>query len=193
MYRKLSKKFNKTMVILTPGEYYATKDKEIISTAVGSCIATCLFDAKNGIAGMSHFLLPGVVNAKNVLSTEIGRYGMYAMEVLIGDLIKLGADREKIKAKVFGGGSVLRFRQTDGNIPQSNIQFIRRFLKIERIPLVKEDVGESRVRIILFFSDTGKTLLKKLPYTSVPDTVRREEKYKVTLFRKRVQEPPFVF
>jgi len=193
MHKKFSKRFNRTMIILTPGEYYASKGKEIISTCVGSCIATCLFDEENKVAGMNHFLLPGVVNTKDMLHTEIGRYGMYAMDLLIGELIKLGADREKIKAKVFGGGSVLRFRKTDGDIPQSNIQFIKKFLKLERIPLIIEDVGESWIRVILFFCDTGKVLLKRLSYASAQDTVQQEEKYKVTLFRKRVQEPPFIF
>jgi len=193
MYKKFSKKFNKDMIILTPGEYYASKDREIICTAVGSCIATCLFDSKTGVAGMNHFLVPGMVNTKNILSTEMGRYGMYAMEVLIGDIIKLGGERGNIKAKVFGGGSILKFRESDGNISQSNIAFIRKFLQLEGISLLKEDMGGAVVRMILFFTDTGKVLLKKLPYTSAPNAIKREEKYKVSLFRKRLQEPPFFF
>lgn len=193
MYKKFSKRFNKNMVVLMPGEYYASKDQEIICTAVGSCIATCLFDDKTGVAGMNHFLLPGVIDTKDLLSTEVGRYGMYAIEVLIGDIIKLGGERERIKAKVFGGGSVLKFRESDGSISQSNIEFIRKFLRLEGISLLKEDMGGSVMRVIIFFTDTAKVLLKKLPCTSVPNTVRREEKYKVSLFRKRVQKPPFFF
>lgn len=193
MYKKFSKRFNRNMVVLMSGEYYATKDQEIICTTVGSCIATCLFDDETGVAGMNHFLLPGVLDTKDILYTEVGRYGMYAMEVLIGSIIKLGGEREKIKAKAFGGGSVLKFRASDRNISQSNIEFIRKFLQLEGISLLKEDMGGSVVRMILFFTDTGKVLLKKLPYTSVPDTIRREEKYKVSLFRKRIQEPPFFF
>ena len=103
MYRTYHPKLNKTVIILMPGEYYATANGEVISTMVGSCIATCIFDEEHKIGGMNHFMLPGVVSPQNMLLTEVGRYGMFAMELLIGKLIKMGGNRKKIKAKFLAG------------------------------------------------------------------------------------------
>ena len=90
--------------MLMAGEYFATQNSEVLHTIVGSCITTCIYDEKIKVAGMNHFLLPGMVHPDEILSSEVARYGMFAMELLIGELIKLGARRKGLRAKVFGGG-----------------------------------------------------------------------------------------
>jgi chemotaxis protein CheD len=110
------------------------------------------------------------------------------MELLIGEIIKKGGDRKTLKAKCFGGGQVLNFRHSDGNIPDSNIRFVRKFFKLENIPLIKEDVGGSWARKIYLFIPEGRILLKRLP--SLPqEFLQGEGKYKSRLFQRRVEPP----
>ncbi len=188
MHRNYSRRFNKDVLVLMPGEYLASADPVIISTVLGSCISACIFDIQNKIGGMNHFMLPSQIDPDNFIYTKTGRYGMYAMELLIGDLLTLGAERKHLRAKIFGGGNVLNFRKTDGDIPDSNIQFTKKFLTMEQIPLLTMDVGGFVGRKILFFTDTGKVLAKKLVGTSKSEVVRKELLYKRKLFRKRVED-----
>ncbi|MFY9397440.1 MAG: chemoreceptor glutamine deamidase CheD, partial [Desulfomonilia bacterium] len=94
------------------------------------------------------------------------------------------------EAKVFGGGHVLNFRKTDGNVPESNIMFVRAFLRMEQIPVAGEDVGGYTGRKILFFPDSGKVLLKRLNTTVDSNIIKAEQSYKAKIFREkeRLQE-----
>ncbi|MBW2644672.1 MAG: hypothetical protein JRE23_00580 [Deltaproteobacteria bacterium] len=188
MRKNYSRRFNRDVLVLMPGEYFASKDPVIICTLLGSCISACIFDIVNKIGGINHFMLPGRVDPDNFIYTKAGRYGMYAMELLIGDLIKLGAARTNLRAKIFGGSNVLNLRKTEGDIPRSNIQFSKNFLEMEQVPLLSMDVGGSVGRKIFFFTDTGKVLSKKLIGTSKTEVIREELRYKRNLFRKRIED-----
>jgi chemotaxis protein CheD len=188
--RFYSEKLKKTLIFLTAGEYLATRDGEVLYTVVGSCIATCIYDEERKVSGMNHFLLPGMVRPDEMLSSEVGRYGMFAMELLIGELIKLGAQRNQLQAKLFGGGKVLTFRQNDGDVTGSNIRFAKKFLELEGIPTVKEDLGGKRGRKILFFSDTHRVLLKRFDIRKERRFIRSEEAYKNRVFQKRLEKSP---
>jgi chemotaxis protein CheD len=181
-----SHKYNLPIHFLNPGEYYATDRPEILSTVLGSCISVCLIDEKNHIGGMNHFMLPGCIASHEILISEIGRYGLYAMELLIGEIIKKGGDRKAIKGRCFGGGTVLRFRQSDGDIPEANIQFIRKYFELEKIPLVSQDLGGAVGRKIYFFIPQGRVLLKRLQDIS-EELIQKESDYKGSLFRKRLK------
>src|SRR3954470_4591854 len=93
---------------ILPGEYYYTGKDMLIVTVLGSCVSACIRDRVSGIGGMNHFMLPDGGDASNPLISASARYGTYAMEVLINELLKSGARRENLEAKVFGGGNVLR-------------------------------------------------------------------------------------
>ncbi len=188
MYRFYSQKFKKTVIMLMPGEYFATQNGEVLYTVVGSCIAACIYDKERKVAGMNHFLLPGMVRPDEMLSCELGRYGMFAMELLIGELIKLGARREGLQAKLFGGGNVLKFRSSDGNITGSNIRFAKKFLELEGIPTVKESLGGNGGRKILFFSDSDRVLLKRFDIQREPRFFQDEQAYKKRIFQKRSEK-----
>jgi chemotaxis protein CheD len=181
-----SEKYKLPIHFLNPGEYYATDRPEILSTILGSCISVCLIDEKNQIGGMNHFMLPGCISSNEILISEIGRYGLYAMELLIGEIIKKGGDRKAIKGRCFGGGAVLRFRQSDGDIPEANIQFIRKYFELEKIPLVSEDLGGAQGRKIYFFIPQGRVLLKRLKDIT-EELIQLENEYKGSLFRKRTR------
>jgi chemotaxis protein CheD len=92
-------------------------------------------------------------------------YGFNAMEVLIAECVKLGADRSRLEAKVIGGGHVLRVRETDGNVPQRNVEFALAYLKERNIAVAAQDTGGYAAREIYFFTDSGRLLLKRLSST----------------------------
>jgi chemotaxis protein CheD len=170
------------------GEYFVTQNGEILHTVVGSCITTCIYDEKTKAAGMNHFLLPGMVHPNEIISSDVGRYGMFAMELLIGELIKLGARRKGLRAKVFGGGNVLKFRKGDDDITGSNVRFAKKFLELEGIPTVKMDVGGNAGRKIFFFTDSHRVLLKRFDMKKDQRSLQDEEVYTRRVFQGRLSK-----
>ena len=142
-------------VILDPGEYYASNTPVTISTLLGSCVSACLFDPVNKVMGMNHFMLSHQRYAKDIpmTQTEAGRYGIHSMELLINEMLKLGAEKRLLKAKAFGG-STINNRSVDTSnflcIGSVNSKFIREFLAYEEIPLLAENLGGKIGRVIHF-------------------------------------------
>ena len=170
------------MVIIQPGEFYVTNKPEIIGTVLGSCISVCLRDTKTNVGGMNHFMLPGDFRIEDIFNSQSARYGMYAMELMLGELIKLGGGREHLTAKVFGGGHVLAsVGKTQESVPQSNIDFVKAFLSMEGIPILSSDVGGVHGRKVIFFPDTGKVFVRKLMADAEKEVVAIEQKFKKTL------------
>ncbi|TFW29308.1 chemoreceptor glutamine deamidase CheD [Massilia horti] len=159
---------------ILPGEYYYTGRDMLIVTVLGSCVSACIRDRTTGLGGMNHFMLPDGGDSGPVSASM--RYGTYAMEVLINDLLKSGARREHLEAKVFGGGAVLR-GFTAMNVGERNAQFVTSFLKTERIPVMAEDLNDIHPRKVYFFPRTGKVLVKKLMQTHNDTLARRELDY----------------
>jgi len=161
---------------ILPGEYYYTGKDMLIVTVLGSCVSACIRDRVKGLGGMNHFMLPdGGGDAGSPVSASM-RYGTYAMEVLINDLLKAGARREHLEAKVFGGGAVLR-GFSSMNVGERNAAFVTRFLKTERIPIVAEDLNDIYPRKVYFFPRSGKVLVKKLMQTQNETLAKRELDY----------------
>ena len=144
-----------TRVIIEPGEYFSCSNATVISTLLGSCVAACLYDPVRRIVGMNHFMLSNPRYSKNlpIYASEAGRYGINAMELLINDMMRKGADRRSLRAKVFGGASIFKSDESRDNfmcVGQVNIRFIREFLEDEKIPLEAEDLGGAFGRVIHF-------------------------------------------
>lgn len=175
MYQKYSEKFKREVTTIFPGEYYVTANYEIISTVLGSCIAVCLFDSVSEVAGMNHFMLPIQNPTLNTFSKELDdpsnfynnqlRYGTVAMETLIGELQKKGAQRKYLKAKVFGGGNIIKAAMPQMTIGTRNIQFINAYLAFEDIEVVSQDTGENYGRKIFFLTENYKIYMKRLTMT----------------------------
>jgi len=161
---------------ILPGEYYYTGKNMLIVTVLGSCVSACIRDRVSGLGGMNHFMLPdGGGDSGSPVSASM-RYGTFAMEVLINDLLKAGARREHLEAKVFGGGAVLR-GFTAMNVGERNAAFVMNFLKTERIPVLAEDLNDIHPRKVYFFPKTGKVLVKKLMQTQNDTLAKRELDY----------------
>jgi len=161
---------------ILPGEYYYTAKDMLISTVLGSCVSACIRDRISGLGGMNHFMLPDGAEATNSPVSASMRYGSFAMEILINDLLKAGARREHLEAKVFGGGAVLR-GFTAMNVGERNAAFVMQFLKTERIPVLAQDLNDIYPRKVYFFPRTGKVLVKKLMQTQNDTLAKRELDY----------------
>ena len=158
---------------ILPGEFYFTNKDMLIVTVLGSCVSACIRDRVTGVGGMNHFMLPDTGgDADNPVSASM-RYGTYAMEVLINELLKAGAKRENMEAKVFGGGNVLR-GFTAINVGERNAKFVLDYLKAERMRVVAEDLNDIYPRKVYFLPKTGKVLVKKLKVEH-NDTLRKRE------------------
>ena len=170
MHKRHNPQFKRDMIIIQPGELYATGKDEVIATVLGSCISVCLRDEHARIGGMNHFMLPGDFRVEDIFNSQNARYGMYAMELLLGEMIKLGAGRQHLKAKIFGGGHVLAsVADSQQSVPQSNIDFVKAFLSMEGIPVLGADIGGIHGRKVMFMPATGKAFVKKL----VPDAEKK--------------------
>lgn len=167
--------FKTEIVTIYPGEYYVSSEREIISTVLGSCISVCLYDLENGIGGMNHFMLPKssrditefITNNQQLkpegLVDKTFKYGIHAMEVLISALQKKGADRNNIRAKIFGGGNVLQSVNQTPSVGEKNIKFTKSFLKTEMIPIDNQNIGERCSRKIYFLTGSSSIFVKRLP------------------------------
>ena len=147
------------------GGVYATHEPAIIRTLLGSCIAVCLFDPITRAGGMNHFMLPAPVPGRPEPLDE-ARFGVHAMDCLIGALQKAGGDRRRLTAKVFGGAHVLESAGGGGGVAQRNIRFIDEFMRCENIPVAGRDLGGKLARQVYFHTDTGKVYVRRLPDAS---------------------------
>jgi chemotaxis protein CheD len=169
---------------ILPGEYYFTNKDMLIVTVLGSCVSACIRDRVTGLGGMNHFMLPDSGSDGSPVSAS-ARYGTYAMEVLINSLLKNGARRDNLEAKVFGGGAVLK-GFTAMNVGERNATFVQQFLRNERIRIAAEDLNDIYPRKVYFFPRTGRVLVKKLMQSHNDTLAKRETEYASRLKAKPV-------
>jgi chemotaxis protein CheD len=182
-------------VQLLPGDYYATNRIATIRTLLGSCVSACLYDPVNRVIGMNHFLLSNKRYARQMPTclSEAGRYGIHAMELVINDMLKLGAVRRNLKAKAFGGGSIYLTSESRDNffcVGDVNMRFIREFLKNENIPLLAEDLGGESARVIHFLSDDYSVHVKKVVSTIAPNLLQNERQFWLRAIERQEREKP---
>lgn len=174
--------FDRQATKILPDEYYATKEPEVIVTVLGSCVAACIRDKVSGIGGMNHFLLPLDGSAEPGKPTQSARYGAYAMELLINEVIKLGGRRERLEAKVFGGAAVLRGMLLN-DVGKRNAEFVEQYLRNEHIPIAAADLLLDFPRKVYFFPETGQVWVKRIKTIKNDTIFEREREY-----RQRVKQ-----
>jgi chemotaxis protein CheD len=165
---------------ILPGEYYVTKRDMVLVTVLGSCVAACIRDRVSGIGGMNHFMLPDSTRDSSDPTAVSARYGTYAMEMMINQLLKIGARRENLEAKIFGGGSVLQGFATL-NVGARNAAFARDYLQTEGIAIVGQDLLDDYARKVYFFPYSGRVLVKKIRTLHNETILEREQAYKARL------------
>lgn len=161
---------------ILPGEYYATGRNMVLVTVLGSCVCACIRDKVSGIGGMNHFMLPDSGQDRNNPLGESARYGTYAMEILINQLLKMGAKRSNFEAKVFGGASVLR-GFTVNNVGERNAEFVLQFLKTENITVAAQDLLDTNPRKVYYFPNTGLVRVRELKQVHNDTIINREAEY----------------
>lgn len=168
---------------IMPGEFYvSTRDDEVVATVLGSCISACIRDPITKVGGMNHFMLPAT-EEENFFGAAT-RFGQWAMEYLINEILKQGGRRERLEVKIFGGGQVLA-NMTD--IGRKNINFAKDFLAREGLNIISEDVGDIYPRKVVYFPDSGRVRLKRLQATHNNTLEKREREYLRSLQKKTAE------
>lgn len=143
------------------GEHQVSSDPDVmLTTILGSCVAMCLSDRRAGVGGMNHFLLPEA----HAGAESCRRYGAYAMEILINDVLKAGGRRDRLEAKLFGGG---RMFDTLQDVGQVNAAFAERYLRDEGVPVIGGSLRGAGARRIQFWPVSGRALQRSV-VDSVP-------------------------
>ncbi|MEA1988179.1 MAG: chemoreceptor glutamine deamidase CheD [Pseudomonadota bacterium] len=149
-----------TTIKILPGEFYVTKENERVETVLGSCISACVRDPIAGVGGMNHFMLPVDKNKKgNSELSDANRYGNYAMENLVNALLSLGAKRERLEFKLFGGGRIM---SSMTNVGWYNIGFAFDYIYTEGFKIVSQDIGDIYPRKVLYYPTSGRVRVRRL-------------------------------
>jgi chemotaxis protein CheD len=161
---------------LLPGDYYVTREDEVLDTVLGSCVSACIRNPRLKIGGMNHFMLPRPSGSGNdtweSLAGRATRYGTASMEQLINRILNAGGTRADLEVKIFGGGKVLSSLSDVGN---HNVIFVRDFLKQEGLKVSSEDVGDVCPRHVQYFPLTGRVRVRHL--SSRQDVAKEEQQY----------------
>jgi len=171
---------NAMVAKILPGEIYVSiASDEFITTVLGSCISACIWDAENKVGGMNHFMLPlksgvTIYDDVSIIDGLPTRYGNFAMEHLINEMLKRGAIRRNLKVKIFGGGAIFG---TKSDVGGKNIEFVKNYLYQENMKLISEDVGKQTPRKILFEPISGRVWVKRLQSIHNDTLIKREQSY----------------
>lgn len=155
------------------GEVLVAREPSSVFTLLGSCVSACLFDPQNRLGGMNHILLPGRADLSRF--DDAARYGINAMELLINSLMKAGARRGSLQAKVFGGARVLNNVPEELSPGRRNVAFLLEFLQMEQIPLLSRHVGGDRPMRVFFHTHTGEAFVQRVPEVNDLGAVKAEE------------------
>lgn len=189
--RYWDKQRNGIVAKILPGEFYVTRQNESIVTVLGSCVSACIWDEVSGIGGMNHFMLPltdkdinDVTWGTKMVPGEATRYGNYAMEHMINEILKYGARRSRLQAKVFGGGRMIA---NMSDVGLRNSEFVLEYLATERIPVLAESLGDDCPRKVYFVPATGKVFVKRLKSMHNDTILTRENSYSNTIATRPVE------
>jgi chemotaxis protein CheD len=174
-------RFQTAAAKLLPTQYLVVDSDMALVTVLGSCVAACVRDPLLKLGGMNHFLLPD----GQVGDGAPARYGSFAMELLINDLLKRGAARNRLEAKVFGGANVLK-GFTSNPVGTRNAEFVRQYLDAERIPVTAEDLRGIHPRKVWFFPRTGRVVVQRLPHAHEAEVVATESAVRARLSKAPV-------
>jgi chemotaxis protein CheD len=169
---------------ILPGEYFVSRDPIIVYTVLGSCVSACIRDPLLGIGGMNHFMLPVPKgDSRSDPWGESARYGCYAMEVLINEILKRGGHKDRLEVKVFGGGKIC-----DGmlDVGAANAAWVLEFLEREGFRPITTDLGDVYPRKVYYFTESGRVLMKKIERIKNQTIFEREERYQASLRQRPV-------
>lgn len=172
------------MVKVFPGEFYVTnKPDEVLVTILGSCVSACIRDPRLGIGGMNHFMLAEGESQSWGGDAKSTRYGNFAMEKLVNELLKAGCSRDTLEIKVFGGGNVTDTRNAIGT---QNAEFVLRYLDGEGFNCAAQDLGGLHPRRIHYYPATGRVVRRILAGSETSSIAKQETEYAGRLSSRKV-------
>jgi chemotaxis protein CheD len=189
IHRYWDEREHAVMARVQPGDFYVGRGEEIALTILGSCVSACIWVPRYGIGGMNHFMLPegqrGQQDRWNRLdkTSASTRYGNFAMERLVNELLKVGARREELEIKLVGGG---RMWSSHTDVGSRNIAFVLEYLRAERLRVVATDVGGDHARRVHYHLGVGRLRVLKLTSTGAQDVRAAEERYKAEVEKEPV-------
>lgn len=168
---------------INPGGW-AIESERPISTLLGSCVAVCLFDPKLNIGGMNHFLLPSSTSGNNA-DVDVILNGDYSMEVLVNGLLNKGAQKSRLVAKAFGGGTIVSSIRLA--IGERNAAFAHEWLEREGIRLIASDFNGPWSRKVVFVPNTGDAFCRRIPTTqaNVAAVAKAEHEYELSMAQQK--------
>lgn len=181
--RMRDNRFPHEVAVIMPGEYFVSQDPMVVHTLLGSCVSACIRDPQVGIGGMNHFMLPQKRHhGGQECWGDSARYGSYAMEVLINEILKRGGHRKRLEVKVFGGGKIY-----DGkvDIGATNAAWVIHYLEVEGLKPVQADLGGTNPRKLYYFTASGRVLVKKIERLTDQTLFEEEERYQAALRKRR--------
>ena len=182
-------RIGKPLYLLYPGDHYASRDDSFIGTVAGTCLVVCLYDMSVRLGGMINFVVPGSIGTEGILHDDISRIGILNMEYLMGDMVKLGADRKNMVAKIFGAANTENARLGQVSLPESNIRFVKEYFALEKIRIDKMDIGGMFRRKLYFYPRDGtvyRKILKNNDENSEFITLEKEYVHSEFVNRNRV-------
>lgn len=184
--RMRDSRFPHEIASILPGEFFVSREPMIVYTVLGSCISACIRDPLAGVGGMNHFMLPAPKehSSGDGWGGESTRYGSFAMEQLINEILKRGGSRARLEIKLFGAGKIY-----EGNIDVGarNTEWVLHYLKVEGYRLAKSDLGDVFPRKVYYFTDSGRVLMKKIERIKNHTIQDREHDYERRLESEQVQ------
>jgi chemotaxis protein CheD len=183
--RMRDNRFPHEIASILPGEFFVSREPMIVYTVLGSCISACIRDPIAGVGGMNHFMLPEPKEAMHDSWGESTRYGSYAMESLINEILKRGGLKSRLEIKLFGAGKIY-----EGNIDvgANNAKWVIGYLKSEGLGTVNTDLGDVFPRKVYYFTDSGRVLMKKIERVKNRTILERESEYAERI-KQREQQP----
>lgn len=168
-------------VKILPGELYVSTTKtEVICTTLGSCVSACIRDKVTGIGGMNHFMLPVTLDESTSSWMNMAtRYGSYAMEQLINEILKAGGQRDNLEMKVCGGAGIIKGMANV--VGQRNSEFVREYARIEGLDILASDLGDIYPRKVMYFPASGRMRIKRLQSMHNDTLLLREKTYEAEL------------
>jgi chemotaxis protein CheD len=172
--RTRDSRFEHEIASILPGEFFVSAQPMIVYTVLGSCISACIRDPIARVGGMNHFMLPEPSEAASDSWSESTRYGSYAMESLINEILKRGGLKSRLEVKLFGAGKIY---ESNIDVGARNAEWVLQFLKREGLTAGKVDLGDVYPRKVYYFTDAGRVLVKKIERLKNRTIFDRESEY----------------
>ncbi len=190
--RMRDNRFPHEIASILPGEFFVSKEPMIVYTVLGSCISACIRDPIAGVGGMNHFMLPEPNESGHDSWGESTRYGSFAMESLINEILKRGGIKSRLEVKLFGAGKIYEGKIDVG---ARNAQWVLKFLKTEGLMPAKTDLGDVFPRKVYYFTESGRVLMKKIERVKNTTIADRETEYaaKITQVKQQPAEDVTLF